>query len=139
MVKFNGVSMIPSQLWTCPDVVFTTDSSLTGCGGLTDDQYFHRRFPEFVLKQQLPIHVLEILAVTVAVRIWGRLYAGQRIQLYCDNSSSVLAINTGRTRDRFVGDCVRQLWLEVAKYDFQIKAVHLPGVQSCRLFISLAF
>ena len=33
MPKFNGVSLIPPDTWTAPDEVFTTDSTLSGCGG----------------------------------------------------------------------------------------------------------
>lgn len=37
---YNGVSVIPSSLWSAPDGVFT-DACLTGCGGLTDQYFFH--------------------------------------------------------------------------------------------------
>ena len=137
MAKYNGVSFIPPVEWTAPDVVFTTDSTLTGCGGLTDNEYFHTPFPPFVLGSGYSINALEILAVTVSVRLWGSQYAGKKILIYCDNEQAVLAINTGKTREPFVGTCVRQLWLEVSIFGFQLKAVHLPGVDN-RLADSLS-
>ena len=137
MAKYNGVSFIPPVEWTAPDVVFTTDSTLTGCGGLTDNEYFHTAFPPFVLGRGYSINALEILAVTVSVRLWGSQYAGKKILIYCDNEQAVLAINTGKTREPFVGTCVRQLWLEVSIFGFQLKAVHLPGVDN-RLADSLS-
>ena len=50
---------------------------------------------------------------------------------------TVQAINTGKTRDSFVGSCARQLWLEIANFGFELKAVHLPGVEN-RLADSLS-
>ena len=137
MEQFNGVSIIPPIAWTAPDVVFTTDSTLLGCGGLTDVEYFHATFPPAIVEKGYSINALEILAVTVAVRLWGHAYAGQKILIYCDNVQAVSAINTGRTREELVGSCARQLWLEVAQYGFQLKAVHLPGVEN-RLADSLS-
>ena len=137
MDKYNGVSFIPQPDWHAPDVVFATDSTLGGCGGLTSDEYFHASFPSFILDQCLDINCLEILGVVVAVRLWGEFYAGRRILLYCDNLQAVIAINSGRTRSDFMGKCVRQLWLEVASHEFQLKAVHLPGEEN-RLADSLS-
>ena len=137
MAVYNGVSIIPPIRWTAPDVVFTTDSTLSGCGGLTDIAYFHRRYPDYILDAGYSINALEILAVTVSVRLWGHMYGGQKILIYCDNEVAVQAINTGKTRDSFVGSCARQLWLEIANFGFELKAVHLPGVEN-RLADSLS-
>ena len=68
MDAYNGTSFIPSPTWTAPDIVFTTDSTLFGCGGLTDQEFFHVLFPEHILKRRLDINVLEILGVIVSVR-----------------------------------------------------------------------
>ena len=137
MEDYNGVSLIPCIAWTAPDVVFTTDSTLTGCGGLTDSEFFHCTFPQHILDAGHSINGLEILAITVAVRLWGKNYTGKKILLYCDNLQSVLAINSGKCRELLVGSCARQLWLEVARHGFQLKAVHLPGVDN-RLADSLS-
>ena len=137
MEKYNGVSIIPPIEWMAPDVIFTTDSTLTGCGGLTDSEYFHSTFPVDIMNQSYSINALEILAVTIAVRLWGSQFEGQKILIYCDNMQAVTAINTGKTRDSCIGSCVRQLWLETALHGFQLKAVHLPGVEN-RLADSLS-
>ena len=72
MEEFNGVSYIPPTLWNEPDVVFSTDSCLTGCGGICGQEYFHRKYPHHILEKDLPIHALEMLAVLIAVRFWGK-------------------------------------------------------------------
>ena len=128
--KYNGVSFIPSSFWAEPDVTFATDSCLVGCGGMNSGEYFHSGFPEVIAKQQLPIHCLEMLTVLVAVRIWGCHLAGLKVQIYCDNEPAVKVINSGKTKDVFMGSCIRELWLEVSKHGFQLRAVHLPGEEN---------
>ena len=128
--KYNGVSFIPSAIWTEPDVTFATDSCLVGCGGICSGEYFHIGFPKKIRDQGLPIHSLEMLAVLLAVRIWGAHLQTLKIQIYCDNEAAVRVINSGKTKDSFLGSCIRELWLEVSKYGFQLRAVHLPGEQN---------
>ena len=130
MPQFNGVSYIPPEIWSEPDVSFSTDSSLKGCGGICEYEYFHATYPNGLLSQNLPIHCLEMLAVLVAVRFWGIRYRGGKIQIFCDNEAVVKVINTNRTRDEFLATCLRNLWLEVSVYGFELRAIHLPGVEN---------
>ena len=127
MDRYNGVSFIPSSFWTEPDVSFATDSCMVGCGGICSKEYFHTPFLSDIVEQELPIHCLEMLAVLLAVRMWGCHLQGLKIQIYCDNQPAVQVINSGRTKDPFMASCIRELWLEVSKYGFQLRAVHLPG------------
>ena len=69
---YNGVSFIPTPLWSSPDSVFSTDACLTGCGGMSASEFFHVEFPPSVLAQFSAIHLLEALAIVVALRLWCR-------------------------------------------------------------------
>ena len=80
--------------------------------------------------RDLPIHALEMMAVLIGVRIWGHLCTGMKVQIYCDNEAAVSVINSGKTKDEFMGSCIRELWLVVAKFGFELRAVHLPGVEN---------
>lgn len=88
------------------------------------------RYPDDLLSRGMPIHQLEMLAVLIAVRFWGHKCSGGRVQIYCDNESVVKVINSSRTRDPFLSACLRDLWLEVSKFKFEMRAVHLPGVEN---------
>ena len=66
---YNGVSFIPTQLWSSPDSVFSTDACLTGCGGMSASEFFHVEFPPSVLARFSAIHLLEALAIVVALRL----------------------------------------------------------------------
>ena len=130
VIEYNGVSFIPAMSWEEPDVTFATDSSLIGCGGCCAKQYFHAAFPKSIREKGLPIHKLEMLTVLLGVRIWGQYCAGMKIQIFCDNDACVQVINSSRTKDSFLATCLRELWLEVARFGFELRAVHLPGVEN---------
>lgn len=50
--------------------------------------------------------------------------------MYCDNQSVVDVINSSRTKDPFMATCLRELWLVVSKFGFELQAVHLPGEEN---------
>ena len=127
---YNGVSFIPAMGWDEPDVTFATDSCLEGCGGICFKEYFHVAFPKSIKDQQLRIHHLEMLAVLIGVRIWGKYCIGMKVQIFCDNDAVVHVINSSKTKDIFLGSCLRELWLEVARHGFELRAIHLPGVEN---------
>ena len=64
---YNGVSVISELYWREDALSFSTDACLTGCGDLVFGEYFHAKFPDFILSQDLPIPALELLAITVAI------------------------------------------------------------------------
>ncbi len=130
MEAFNGVAFIPSPIWLEPDVSMSTDSCLTGCGGVCSHEFFHAEFPVFVSAQDLPIHKLEFLALLIGARIWGPKFSGLKIRVYCDNQSVVDVISSSKTKDSFMATCLRELWLVVSKCGFELNAVHLPGEEN---------
>ena len=123
--RFNGRCLIPRTLWSEPDSVLQCDACPSGAGGLFLAQAFHSQFPEFILSQNLHINALELLVVTVAVKLWADQLRGQKVTIYCDNTASVAVINSGSSRDEFMQACLRELVYYSALHDFQIRAEHL--------------
>ena len=123
--------MISTAQWSSPGEVFTTDACLTGCGGLCGDQYFHAAFPSFVVQQTLDINCLELLTIIVALKLWGLRWSGLRLTVRCDNEVAVTVLNTGRCRNSFLNSCLRELCYLAAIHEFEIRAVHVPGVSNC--------
>ncbi len=128
--RFNGVSMIPVADWSAPDQVLATDACLVGCGGLAEGEYFHAPFPSFIQGQALHINALELLTIMVALRLWSHRFASRRILIFCDNMSSVLTLNAGATKDAFCQACLREIAFMAASHEFELKAVHLPGIEN---------
>ena len=126
LVRFNGVSMIPPPVYNS-DILFT-DACLFGIGGHFRDQCFHAQFPADISSTQTyNINVKELLAIIVALRLWGRHMQGNRILLRSDNMDAVLAINNRRSRSPLIQQCLRVIWYICAIYDFDLHAEHIPG------------
>jgi len=49
---------------------------------------------------------------------------------WCDNTSTVQAINTGRSKSNRLMQIVRRVHLACIKYDMQLWMVHIPGVHN---------
>ena len=129
---YNGVSMMPMERWSLPDEVVATDACLSGCGAWfeTQREYFHAEFPEGIKRQELSINALELLTVVVAAKVWGKKWRGLRIVIRCDNETSVTVLNTGRAYNSFLFECLRELEFVAAKCEFEMKAIHIPGVEN---------
>ena len=127
---YNGVSLIPTELWSEPDGVFSTDACLNGCGGMSTDQYFHTVFPAELLLRFQTIHLLEASAIIVALRLWGHRWRGMRILVYCDNFSVVSSLNSGRVQDKLLASCLREIWFLAAVHEFEIRARHLSSSEN---------
>ena len=53
--KCNGVSVIGTDFLEFSEQLFSTDASLTGCGAICEEEYFHELFPLSITQQQLPL------------------------------------------------------------------------------------
>ena len=68
--------MMDMEEWSEPDEIVTSDIYLSGCGAFSQGSFFHSKFSEFMLRQNLQINALELPTVMVTVKLWGRLYRG---------------------------------------------------------------
>ena len=127
---YNGVSLVPTQLWSAPDSIFSTDACLTGCRGMSSEQYFHVEFPPEVLLQFTAIHLLEALDIVIALRLWSRSWRGLRIMVHCDNFSVVSSLNSGRVQDKLLAACLREIWFLAAVHELEIRACHLSSSEN---------
>ena len=122
------MSVIPLSLsWSTPDGVFSTDTCLTGCRGLTALQFFHSEFPSEIIVQFPSIHHLEALAILVACRLWGCNWKGLRIIVQCDNKAVVSTLNSSRVQDHRLAVCLRAIWFVAASQEFELRATHLSS------------
>ena len=124
---FNGVSVIPTDIVVSNPQLFATDASLTGCGAVCFGEYFHCEFPHHILHQCLHINQLEILTVFAAVKIWQSKLQGLALELLVDNEATVHAINNQRSKDIFMQNCLRELWLCLALNNINLRARYVEG------------
>ena len=127
---YNGISVIPDRDWSDPDDIIACDACLTGAGGWYQGQYFHATFPSYVQNLGMHINGLEMLTLTVALKIWGRFLAGKKVTMLCDNLSTVVVIQTGKARDPFLQACLRELVFLQARWECQVRTQHIRGVDN---------
>ena len=130
LAVYNGVSLLRSSPWIDTTVRFCTDACISGIGGFFDGRFFHSSYPPFIDTALLSIASVEMLAVIVSLKLWSEELRGQRILVRTDNQNTELAINTGRSRVPFVQSCLRELWFYASRFDFELRALYIPGHQN---------
>ena len=95
--EFNGVSIIWLIQEPNIDAIIATDVCLSGYGGTNQGEYFRGRFPSHL--KGANIAYLEILAVMVALKIWGNKLKGQYFWIHVDNEAVASVLNSGASRD----------------------------------------
>ena len=77
------------------------------------------------------ITFLELFPVVIAVNIWGDLLRNKNILFHIDNKAVVCIINKKSSTSQKVMILVRKLVLACLKFNFYLKAEHIPGSQNC--------
>ena len=128
--RFNGVSMMDLEEWSQPDQFAASDACLTSCGGFSEGKFFHAKFPDFILNQNLHINALELLTVMVTVKMWCQNRKGKKIVKNCDNSSPVRVLNVGFSRDTFMQSCFREIYFFASIFEIQNRAKEISGCEN---------
>ena len=123
---FKGVKIIDKASFPFQDSL-ELDACLTGCGGCSDSEFYGSKFPAFVLEARHPIAHLELLNLVVAVRLWATAWSGWYVRVFCDNSNTCSAVNTGHSRDPFMQRCIREIYMVLAARDIQLHIEHRAG------------
>lgn len=127
---FNGVSMMSIEEWSNPDEVFSTDGCLSGIGGWDPGSgaFFHKELPFHLFDHKLHISEIELLAICIALKIWGPRWARKKIRVNCDNEASVFCLNSGKCENEFMQECLREIAFQCARYHCQIRGHWIQGV-----------
>ena len=124
---FNGITMIKTV--TAQHLV-GVDACLKGMGAIWEGKAFYSvTLPEYCGQLGLSINAWECYNLLVALRSWVEEWAGQTVLLYCDNWSTVCAINSGRAEDTLMREALREMWLLAANFDVELTVRHRAGVE----------
>ena len=124
--EYNGVSLLWLHKDPQVDNIIARDACLEGYGGTFGRQYFRGRFPTGLRKKNIAL--LEILAVMVALKLWGKDLTGNYFWIHVDNKAVATVLNTGACRESALQDVLREIVLIATKHQFVIKALHIMGV-----------
>lgn len=126
-VEANGVSLFSPDIQYL--VTIECDACLTGAGGNTEKLYYEWVFSKDFMAKYETIHQIEAINIVVAFRTLcpNISLQGNGVLIFTDNLSSAYALSTGVTKDPILAACARELWLEGAIRDVEIKITHKPG------------
>ncbi len=79
------------------------------------------------LWSQVGITEKELLPIVLAVAVWGRFWAHQRVRILCDNQAVVHICSSWRCRTPLATHLLRCLHLFAAHWDVTIKVEHISG------------
>ena len=127
---YNGVSVIVEEDWIQPDGLISCDACLDGCGGWSEGQFFHARFPPWIARAQWHINALELLTLTVSLKVWRDKIRRKKFQVLCDNMATVIVISTGKSKDPLMQACLRELVWILATNEAEIRVSHITTDQN---------
>ena len=124
---YNGVSIIKNGTWLPADSFFFIDACLSGFGAVCRDKYIRSEWPEEIKQLDLHISARELFTIVITVKVWGKELSGLCMVIACDNEPASIAINSGKSEDNFMQQCLRELWFIAAVHEFEIRVSHIPG------------
>ena len=123
-----------SMLWLynilIPDTIFATDASLQAAGGVMHQEFFHVEFPWEIKCDAQNIAQLEILAIVLALKLWTTHCQNKVIRIFTDNQIALWAINKGKSKDKFILKCIREIAWISAKNQILLKAAYIETKQN---------
>ena len=125
--EFNGISILWLQDCLMVDNWFASDASMIGGGAMHGKQFFHFKFPKKILEIISNIAQRELLTIMVAIKLWSKALAGKVVRFSTDNQVSMHAINSGRTRDGFTLNCIKEIAWVCAKNEILLKASYIES------------
>ena len=122
---YNGINLI-LPVPTIPHVI-SVDSCSTGCGGVFRDQCYHYEYPAEITAAGLSACHLEMLNCLISLRLWSKDLRGETITLNSDSQIAVNVLQHGRSRDPFMLQCARNVWMLLSLYQITLISEHVSG------------
>ena len=114
--KFNGSNFMTLAIPDNIDLEYAGDSSLIGGGAYFNEYYWSRLLPSSLVGS--PIHVLEFWVLLASIALWGHLWTGKNVLLYCDNDACCDVMVCGRPKDKQMVELFREYTYRVCLYKF---------------------
>ena len=117
LLVFNGVELlVPDHV----SVQVAGDACPMGLGSWNPDlkEYFSTLFPFKLQDPQIPIHIKEFICVILAVKLWGKHWAGKRCEILCDNDAVCDVITNMKPKNSEMQKYLREFLFWVCKFNF---------------------
>lgn len=124
----NGIRIIkpPAMIY-----IIECDSSLEAGGGLAGKRCYSWKYTKEILDRYRSIHELEALNLVIAYKTFAPYCdINSTVTIFTDNQASSWSIKTGKTKDKTLGACAREIWLAAALNQHDVDIRHKPGLDN---------
>jgi hypothetical protein len=120
--RFNGIELIYrdeplqldlEQLLDSPALVICGDAQPQGGGAYFAEEYWSRKFPQWLQSLEIPIHLKEFYVILASVWLWGDCLTGKLVYIYCDNDAVVESLEKEKPKDSEMQKLVREFSYQV--------------------------
>ena len=123
--------MMQVEQWSKTDELFSCDSCLEACGRFGMGLLYYAKFPSSFSNSKFHITALEMIALIICLKLWGRYFRGKRIIVFSDSSSACLVVNYGKAKCPVLQECLREIFYISAIFEFEIRLQHLDSQSNC--------
>ena len=125
--RFNGVQVMYTdeplllsleQLLETSAVVNCGDAQMWGGWSYFGDQYWSRPFPDWLKDPSIPIHQKEFYVVLVSAWLWGDMWSGKVVHIFCDNNAVCDTLERERPKDKAMQELLREFLYIVCSKGF---------------------
>ena len=116
LITFSGVELIPPP-YVSQSVFGDAYPQGGGSWNPVACEYFSMMFPNYMCSSETPIHIKEFIVVILSIRMWGKLWAGQRILIYCDNDSVCDTCEYQKPTDPALQKLLREFLYWICKFN----------------------
>lgn len=121
---WNGVGILQNDEMDTVSL-YTDASGNWGCGAIWGTKWLQWKWNKKA--QQWHIAPKELLPIVAACLVWGKQWAGKRVQCYCDNMAVVEVLNNGYSRDKDMMHLLRSLFFITEYNSIVLQAIHIAG------------
>ena len=131
---WNGTNIfLDVSSTSSPDFEFYTDASGSlGYGAFYHNLWFQGKWSlQFHShNEQASIAWKELFPVYLACNVWGHLWSGKRILMWCDNGSVTHILNSKSSKISKIMDLVRKITVQTLIHNFTLNSKHVPGLNN---------
>ena len=129
MLHWNRVSIFPDSEWTRHSTMelYTDASATIGCGAVFGRKWLYGAWLNELSGDLVSIQWKELFPTYAACFTWGAEWHSKRILFHIDDKTDVTIWTAQTTKSSDIMKIVHQLFLVTARFDFEIKLVHIEG------------
>jgi hypothetical protein len=112
----------------CEQTTVHTDACNVGAGMFCEGDWWYINWKhDMSAVTKLHINYKEVMAIVLAARQWANKWQNMDVLVLTDSTVAKAIINKGTCRNKMVMAALRQLFWWSAKFNFKLRAIHVPG------------